>query len=73
MRRWSSLANGQSGKGLGPTWDAWTVETPMKLIIGPGGGETKIEKEVLSELEESRKKFWLQRFRSQGETGGAKI
>lgn len=63
MRRWSSLASGEGGNGLGPKWEEWTVDNPMKLIIGPGGGETVVVKEVFNEVEEKRNDFWMKKLR----------
>lgn len=64
MRRWASIACGKGGNGKGPEWKEWTKEEPFKLTIGPGGGETRVEKEVLSEIEQKRNTFWMGRLRN---------
>ena len=38
-------------------------------MIGPKGGETRMEEVVLSELEETRQAFWLEQVRGDKPTG----
>jgi hypothetical protein len=42
----------------GPEWLPYTPESPNRLIIGPLGGETRMEVIKLTELEHDRQKFW---------------
>lgn len=43
----------------GPEWLAYTPTVPNQLIIGPGGGETRSEVLVRSELDQKRLEFWI--------------
>lgn len=58
MKRWSSLATDFAGEGEGEAWGEYEVGKEQRLVIGPKGGETRMETIQLSELERARQDFW---------------
>lgn len=65
----SRFGNELMSVGTGAEWGEWKEGEQRRLVIGPRGGETRMEEVVLNELEERRQAFWLEQVRGDLPTG----